>query len=193
MRLPARVGAFLTAEDVLAEVWPASATEQAAGRIRLRVALGPERDLQQDVLYGLRQLAEIAMKALSPGINDPSTAESAIGYLRAILERLAQRTLPAEVWTGNVVASLHTFEDYVEGSFDQMARYASIDPNVVVTILDALERIGDAARRAGRPERTTFLRRVAERVAEPALEEARTHRDRELIRTALGAVSGAST
>lgn len=193
VRLPARVGAFLTAEDVLAEVWPASATEQAAGRIRLRVALGPERDLQQDVLYGLRQLAEIAMKALSPGINDPSTAESAIGYLRAILERLAQRTLPAEVWTGNVVASLHTFEDYVEGSFDQMARYASIDPNVVVTILDALERIGDAARRAGRPERTTFLRRVAERVAEPALEEARTHRDRELIRTALGAVSGAST
>lgn len=193
VRLPARVGAFLTAEDVLAEVWPASATEQAAGRIRLRVALGPERDLRQDVLYGLRQLAEIAMKALSPGINDPSTAESAIGYLRAILERLAQRTLPAEVWTGNVVASLHTFEDYVEGSFDQMARYASIDPNVVVTILDALERIGDAARRAGRPERTTFLRRVAERVAEPALEEARTHRDRELIRTALGAVSGAST
>lgn len=193
VRLPARVGAFLTAEDVLAEVWPASATEQAAGRIRLRVALGPERDLQQDVLYGLRQLAEIAMKALSPGINDPSTAESAIGYLRAILERLAQRTLPAEVWTGNVVASLHTFEDYVEGSFDQMARYASIDPNVVVTILDALERIGDAARRAGRPERTTFLRLVAERVAEPALEEARTHRDRELIRTALGAVSGAST
>jgi uncharacterized membrane protein len=189
VRLPAPVGAFVTEEDVLAEVWPRSAAEHAAGTIRRRVAIGTERDLQQDVLYGIRQLAEIAMKALSPGVNDPATAESAIGYLRAVLERLAQRPLPPEVRRGNVVASLRTFEDYIEAAFEQVGRYAAADPNVIVTLLEALARIADAARSAGWDERTRSLRRVAERVANPALADARTEHDRELIRSALASIS----
>ena len=52
-------------------------------------------------LYGVHQLAEIA-KALSPGVKDPATAESVIGYLRAVLERLAQRPPSPEVSRGNV-------------------------------------------------------------------------------------------
>jgi uncharacterized membrane protein len=192
VRLPAPVGAFVTEEDVLAEVWPSSDAEHAAGPIRRRVAIGPERDLPQDVMYGVRQLAEIAMKALSPGVNDPATAESAIGYLRAILERLVRRPLPREVRRGNVAASLHIFDDYVEGAFEQVGRYATADPNVVVTLLDALARIADASRRAGREERTAPLRRIAERIGAPALEDARTERDRELIRSALAPLSIAS-
>jgi uncharacterized membrane protein len=189
VRLSAPVGAFVTEEDVLAEVWPHSAAEHAAGPIRRRVAIGSERDLQQDVLYGVRQLAEIAMKALSPGVNDPATAESAIGYLRAVLERLAQRPLPPEVRRGNVIASLHTFDDYVESAFEQVGRYATADPNVIMTLLEALARIADAARRAGWEERARPLRRVAERVAQPALADARTEHDRELIRSALASAS----
>ena len=193
VRLPARVGAFVTEEDILAEVWPHSAAEDSADPIRRGVAIGPERDLQQDVMYGVRQLAEIAMKALSPGVNDPATAESAIAYLRAVLERLAQEPLPREVRRGNVVASLHTFDDYVAGAFDQVGRYATADPNVIVTLLEALARIADAARRAGREERTRPLRRIAERVAQPALADARTEHDRELIRAAQASLSSAPT
>jgi uncharacterized membrane protein len=189
VRLPAPVGAFVTEEDVLAEVWPRSAAEQAAGSIRRRVTIGSERDLQQDVLYGVRQLAEIAMKALSPGVNDPGTAESAIGYLRAVLERLARLPLPPEVRRGNVVASLHTFDDYIEGAFEQVGRYAIVDPNVIVTLLETLAHIADAARGAGLEERTRSLRRVSERVAHPALEDARTEHDRGLIRSALASIS----
>jgi uncharacterized membrane protein len=185
VRLRAVVGDFVTENDVLAEVWPSSATEGATAAIRGGVTLGQERDLQQDVLYGVRQLAEIAMKGLSPGVNDPSTAESAIGYLRAVLERLAERPLPPAVRQDNVVVSLRTFDEYVDGAFEQLGRYATADPNVIVTLLDALARIGEPARRAGRHERTALLHRVAERIAEPALDDARIERDRELIRRAL--------
>ncbi len=188
VRLAATVGDFVTENDILAEVWPPSAADDATRPIRRGVAIGQERDLHQDVLYGVRQLAEIAMKGLSPGVNDPSTAESAVGYLRAVLERLAQRPLPSEMRRGNVVASLRTFDDYVEGAFEQVGRYATADPNVIVTLLEALAGIVEAARRAGWIERTALLRQVAERIAQPALEDARTERDRELIRSTLAQV-----
>lgn len=189
VRLLPLVGEFVTETDILAEVWPPCATEDAAGPIRRGVVLGKERDLQQDVLYGIRQLAEIAMKGLSPGVNDPSTAESAIGYMRAVLEKLAQRPLPPGVREANVVASLHTFEDYVQGAFEQVGRYASADPHVVVTLLDAIARIAVTAHRAGRDERTACLRQIAERVALPALEKTRNDRDGEQIRAALARIT----
>jgi uncharacterized membrane protein len=129
------------------------------------------------------------MKGLSPGVNDPSTAESAIGYMRAVLEKLAQRPLPAGVREANVVASLHTFEDYVQGAFEQVGRYASADPDVVVTLLDAIARIAVTAHRAGRDERTACLRQIAERVALPALEKTRNVRDGEQIRAALARIT----
>ena len=188
VHVPAIVGDFVTPNDVVAEVWPASAADDATGPIRRAIAIGQERELNQDVLYGVRQLAEIAIKGLSPGVNDPTTAESAIGYLRAVLERLAQRPLPPKMRRGNVVASLRTFDDYVEGAFEQLGRYATADPDVIVTLLEALARIAEAARRAGWAERTALLRGVAERVTQPALEDARTEHDRELIRLALARI-----
>jgi uncharacterized membrane protein len=188
VRLRPRVGEFITEDDILAEVWPRSAAEDAAGPIRRGVVIGQERDLHQDVLYGVRQLAEIAMKGLSPGVNDPSTAESAIGYLRAVLQKLAQRPLPLGTRRGNVAASLHTFDDYVQGAFEQVGRYATADPDVVVTLLEALAHIAAAAHRDGRHERTPFLRQIAEGVALPALERTGSDRDREHIRSALARI-----
>lgn len=190
VRLRVTVGDFVSERDPLAEVWPAEAVAEVEATVRRGIALGLERDLHQDVLYGIRQLAEVAMKGLSPGINDPSTAESAIGYLRAVLERVAERPLPPEARRGVVVTPLRTFDELVEGAFVQVGHYASGDATVVVTLLDALARVGDAARRASRGERQAVLRRVAEDVAAPALEHARTERDRERIRAALARATG---
>ena len=189
VRLRVTVGDFVSERDPLAEVWPAEAAAEVEATVRRGIALGLERDLHQDVLYGIRQLAEVAMKGLSPGVNDPSTAESAIGYLRAVLERLAERPLPAEARRGVVVAPLRTFDELAEGAFVQVGRYAAADPTVVVTLLDALARVGDAARTASRGERQAVLGRIAEDVAGPALEDARTERDRERIRAALARVA----
>ena len=178
-------GDFVTPGDVLAEVWPASAAAGAEQEVRAAITVGIERDLAQDVLYGIRQLAEIAMKGLSPGVNDPTTAETAIGYLRAALERLAAHPLPATVGRGVVVAPLRSFDDYVEGAYAQAGRYASGDAAVVTTLLDGLASIAAAARGAGRGERVAVLTASAAAIAAPALEDARTERDRERIRSAL--------
>ncbi len=189
VRLSVIPGDFVTGDDVLAEVWPAATAEGAAGPVHGAIAIGIERDLRQDVLYGVRQLAEIALKGLSPGINDPTTAVSAIGYLRAALEQLVQHPLPAEVraerGTLTVAAPLRSFDDYVDGAFTEVGRFASGNARVAVALLDAIGSIAAVARRAGRPERLAVLVELAEAIAAPALEDARTERDRALVRKAL--------
>jgi len=181
-------GDFVTERDALAEIWPQRAAADAERHVRGSITIGIERDLRQDVLYGVRQLAEIAMKGLSPGVNDPATAVSAFGYLRAILERLAEQPLPAVIRRDRAVAPLRSFEDYVQGAFEQVGRYASRDASVVVSLLDALAAVADTAR-PDRPERLGMLVATAEAIAAPALEDARTDRDREHIRAALARVT----
>ena len=188
VRLRVAPGDFVTEADALAHVWPAGSAEDAASTIRGAISLGHERDLHQDPLYGIRQLAEIAMKALSPGVNDPSTAESAIGYLRAALEELAVRPLPPAVVREQVAAPLRGFDDYVEGAFTQVALYAAADATVAVTLLNALARIAARAQERGFGDRVEVLARAANRAAEQALERARTDEERGRIRDALARV-----
>ncbi len=62
--------------------------------VRSFIALGRERTMQQDPAFGIRQLVDLATKALSPGINDPTTAVQALDQLHDLLRRLATRPLP---------------------------------------------------------------------------------------------------
>ncbi len=61
------------------------------------VSLGGERTLQQDAAFGIRQLVDIALRALSPGINDPTTAVQALDRIDGLLRRLAVRRFPSRV------------------------------------------------------------------------------------------------
>lgn len=60
--------------------------------------LGQERTMQRDVAFGFRQLADIAAKALSPGVNDPTSAVQALDAMHDLLRRLATRALPTGVY-----------------------------------------------------------------------------------------------
>jgi len=97
-------GDFVTLDTVIAEVWasePLSA--ETLDRAAATVAITSQRTMQQDPEFGLRQLTDIALRAISPGVNDPTTAVMCIGYLRNLLEQLAARAdLPAVVETGSV-------------------------------------------------------------------------------------------
>src|SRR5450755_320110 len=59
------------------------------------VDLGPSRTLQQDVEFGVLQIVDIALKAISPAVNDPSTGVSCVDQLSRILIRFASREMPA--------------------------------------------------------------------------------------------------
>lgn len=163
-------GQFVTPGSVLAVVAGATVADQAqyegaVSRVRAHVPVVDERTMDQDVGYGLRQLTDIALRALSPGIHDPTTADTAIRYLGAALERLAQRPL-ARVCVRRcgetvVVARARSFEEYLAG-LDEIMRAAT--PDVQPAIDEALAAVQASALAAGRPSRATAIEAAIRRI-----------------------------
>ncbi len=193
--VPVRVGDFVTEQDTVAEVWPAEAVdERVLRRLRRAVNVADERDYYQDASFGIRQLADIALRAISPGINDPTTALNCIRYIEAIVAKTAGRDIPVgarRLRGGSVTAVLRvrSFDDYVEEAFLELGRYATRDARVTVALLDAIHAVLGAARAAGAGDRVPVLRRTAEAIAQPALEDARTGRDREQVQSGFDRVA----
>ncbi|MBA2332761.1 MAG: DUF2254 domain-containing protein [Actinobacteria bacterium] len=190
LEVTVRPGDFVTEDSPLVRIWPAGALD-AASRTSLRrsFAVESERDLREDPSFGIRQLSDIAIKALSPGINDPTTAVTCIGYLQAVLERLAGRAVPPAVHhlEGNavMVVQRRSFEEYVDDSLSEIGRYSRENARVVLALLSTLSSVGDAARRPGALERLGVLRELGEAFAEPAVEAAGKERDKHVLRRRL--------
>ena len=83
VRLLKRVGDQVMEDEPLALVWPAETVEVAQHRIRDHVHVGPSRTTEQDVRFAEQQVVELAVRALSPGTNDPYTAVNAVEEVAA--------------------------------------------------------------------------------------------------------------
>ena len=97
VRLETGVGRYAIVGAPLCTIWPApeqSEFDDVERRARRAVHVGVTRTLQQDVSYGIRQLVDVALKALSPGINDPTTAQDAIFHLAAVLRTMLDAPPP---------------------------------------------------------------------------------------------------
>lgn len=178
-------GDFVSVETPILEVWPAEAAESCRRKLLGAVAIASERDLHQDVEFGLRQLADIALKAISPGINDPATAVTCIGYLRSILVRLTERRELAGVRRfpdRDLVVIVHQrpYSNHFD-SLLQINRYVAGDAWVAGEMLEALVACARTARRCGAVERVDVVRAVAVTIAEHALDEMSIGRDVERI------------
>ena len=115
-------------------------------RITAAIKTGYERTAAQDVGYGLRQLTDVTNKALSPGINDPTTAIHALGHIAALLSDLSDRQLGAITLTDDdgrarVLLARPGFADLVEESLTQPRRYGSSDPQVMARMFLLLEQL----------------------------------------------------
>ena len=142
------IGTFLLAGAPLATVWPVGSVDEAArSALRAAFVLGPERTRQQDAELGIRQLADIAVRALSPAINDPTTATLSIDRLGQLLVRAASR-VETEVIAGSGGAHVFlrgpSFARLVDVAFTQIRHYGAGDA-VVATHLMAT--MGEVARR----------------------------------------------
>ena len=165
-----RPGRFVTESTTAVEVWPAGALSEARRTALARaVEVESERDLEQDAGFGLRQLADIALRALSPGVNDPTTATTCIGYLQAVLERLAGRDLPNEVRRLargiELAADRPSFAEYAEEAFAEIGVFAGPNPRVAERVREALAAVARAAREAGARERAAVADRLADELA----------------------------
>lgn len=141
------------------------------------VRIGYERTLEQDVAFGIRQLADVASKALSPAINDPYTANQAVDHLGTILAALTLRQHgPRAVTDAHGTVRLHIpardFAYLVDLALGQVRRYGSNEPRVVRALLRVcrdLAWFGESAHRAVvRQYVETLMNDVTRLVAQPA-------------------------
>ncbi len=148
VRLPRRPGSFVAAGSVLAEVWPRrEAGAAVVEQIQSAFFLGPQRTPTQDVEYCVDQLVEVAVRALSPGINDPFTAISCIEWLGVGLIQLSRRRMPAPQRVGedgrlHLVADTPTFAGVADAALNQIRQYGSSSVAVVLRLLEVIGRVG---------------------------------------------------
>ena len=156
VRMERGIGEFVAEDTPLASVVrldPARPGRLDA-KVRSMYAIGPYRTVEQDPDFGIRQLSDIALKALSPGINDPTTALTCIDHLGAVLTRAASRQgeSPWRECEGEVrvVARGPTFESLVSAGFDEIRRHGESHAAVLFRQLDTLAAIANATRNASR-------------------------------------------
>ncbi len=164
-------------------------TKNAERHVRAAVAVGNTRSMQQDVSYGLRQLTDVALKALSPGINDPTTAQDAIFHGAAVLAELLRRDPRSRVQLGPdgrmlVLAHQPTHDDLVRLAFDETRRAAASQPTVLVYLLEALHLLNESLAALGLNDRTQALIDQARLIADGCHGADLIPADTELVRNA---------
>ena len=155
VRLPHRVGDFIVeGEPVVTVDGGESADEQMTAALRGAVTVGDQRTVEQDVAFGLRQIVDIALKALSPGINDPTTATMCLDHLAALLVKLAGRKFPVrqhyEEGALRLVAERPTFVSLLALAVEEIRLAARDHPVVLCKLVDVLVRVADATREPSR-------------------------------------------
>lgn len=125
-----QVGSFVPDGAPLLSVHRGDAAALDESAVCSAFALGRDRTMQTDVAFGFRQLADIAARALSPGVNDPTTAVQALDALHDLLRRLATRHLPTGAYAdGDGELRLHLpvprFEDYLALALDEADQYGA--------------------------------------------------------------------
>jgi uncharacterized membrane protein len=116
--------------------------DEVTSAVRRAVLVGRTRTLHQDPAYGLRQLTDVAVRALSPGVNDPTTAQDAIFHLAAVLRAVLRSPEPCPVQDGSGSVVVPDGADWhaelVDQAFDEIRRDASSRPTVTRYLLQAI-------------------------------------------------------
>lgn len=152
------VGSNLVAGTPLAFWWsrdPLRRTEDADALSRTiadAFTLAYERTPTQDVGFGLRQLVDIALRGVSPGVNDPTTSVHALGHISAVLCDLATLPEQAPVLTdadgiARVIVRIHEFDALLDVGVGQVRRYGAGDPDVVARLYQLLREVAFRCRR----------------------------------------------
>jgi uncharacterized membrane protein len=178
-----RVGDFVAAGETLFRLY-GDAAKASDDRLRAAIAMGPERTIEQDATFAFRVIVDIAIKALSSAINDPTTAVLAIDQLHRLLRAVGRRHLHDEVIrdsAGNVrvVYSTPDWDDFVELSCREIRLYGATNFQIARRLRAMLENLQQALPEARWPalhQEIDLLDRTLERLnlLEPDLALART-------------------
>ncbi|MEO8520443.1 MAG: DUF2254 domain-containing protein [Acidobacteriota bacterium] len=171
IRIDAQPGAFVRLGTPLATLWPAPQPPEARdGPVLEAFIIGADRTGSQDAGFFVNQLVELAVRALSPGINDPGTARTCVDRLEQALCHLAGRGIPSpyrydEEGVLRVVAPPVTFVSLLDLAFEEIGRYGSSSVSVMGRLLEAVR---DLAACTHREEDRQALIRHADVLADRA-------------------------
>jgi uncharacterized membrane protein len=177
IELDLRPGHFVVAGEPVASVRPASGWHEEVERcLRAAVVVGPKRTLSQDVEFPISMLVSIALRALSPGINDPLTAITAVDRLTAGLAELAARPdPPTQILDGEGVLRLllrpTTFAGAMDAAFDDIRQAARAQVRVLIRLLEALTVLARLVREPGRREALVAHAQRIERACQGSIDD----------------------
>ena len=141
-------------------------SEEHTLQLLAAVDIGPARTMQQDVEFGIVQIVDIALRAISPAVNDPTTAISCVDQLSCILIRWAGRAPPRGYFYSSphvlrVVIPWIDFNGLLDLAFEQIRHYAVADAAVSLRLMRAL---GDIASTVADPAIRLLLHDFGNRV-----------------------------
>ncbi len=150
VRVLHRVGHFVPAGVALFIASPAERLDAGrAGELRTAFDIGPSRTMQQDVEFGVIQIVDIALKALSPAVNDPSTAITCVDQLGRIMIRFVNRHAPVSLLCEpphvvRVIIPWILSEGLLDTAFEQIRHYSMSDIAVSLRILRVFDNIASS-------------------------------------------------
>jgi uncharacterized membrane protein len=195
IRLAHRPGHFVVAHRPLATVWPAGAAKRVAAALDIAHVTGPHRTLIQDPVFAIDQLVEIAIRALSPAVNDTFTALTCIDWISAGLSEISARVLDEGVYRdrGGHVRLIEFDPSYgrmVNRAFDKVRQSGRGMPAVIIRMIDALAHITENTTNS---RQRAVLMRQAEMILRGAEEEVPEKNDLADIRYRFDRLVDAST
>lgn len=121
-------------------------SEETVDRVRNALIVGADRTEEQDIYYVVDQLVQVATRALSPGVNDPFTANTCVDWLANSLARMAERAEPASYRPGKsgttrLIAPPVTYQGFLDHAVHQLMPYLVSDTNARAHAVGALERV----------------------------------------------------
>jgi uncharacterized membrane protein len=195
VRMECGIGEFVVQNTALASLALEEPPDQETiAALNASYSISSHRTVDQDPAFGVRQIVDMALKALSSGVNDTSTAVICVDYLTAILARLAPQRFPAlrryEESELRVIAMAPTFENLLVEAFDQIRRNAEGNVSVMSRMLGALDAIGSLTdsprRRRALREQVQRIAELADRTIDSAHDRARIEARLTRVREALG-------
>ena len=153
VRLERRVGHFIPAGVPIIRISrPDRVSPEREVHLLAAIDLGPTRTMQQDVEFGIIQIIDIALRAMSPAINDPSTAISCVDQLSRIMICWLSRDPPKSRYYApphvlRLVVPWITFQGLLDTAFDQIRHYAIADLAVSLRLIRACHDIASATKR----------------------------------------------
>ena len=162
-----------------------SPDDEMIRKLNAAYSVGRHRTVHQDAGYGIRQIVDVALKALSPGINDTTTAINSVDYLASILARLAARRIESpfrsEGGQLRVITRGPTFPGLLADALDQIRQNAEGN----VAVLARLHQVvATVAGRTSDEQRRNALRQQAVLIAETAERSVPSAHDRATIQAA---------